>query len=191
MRYLFILFFLALASVSRAQNDLQDIRTTDITQLSSFDGHQFAFAGLHLGMTKQEAIDQLTKLKEFTWEFDGSNTKSQDPASTSEMRIYVNQVDDAHSEKKLELLYLIWDPGSLNLKSIVFFNDAAPMFKGNTQKLFTAQALQPKSPLLKFLKSNPVKETSYTTTWTYTAEHFALISVPNGAKPIVRFKLVE
>ena len=171
-----LIFLMALCSMAAfAQEPVYDMTKTDITKLENFDAAQVNFMGLHIGMSKQEALDVLNSMTQLTWVYDDFNTKSKDPKSTDEMRIYVNRIDDAQSEKKQELLYLTWNPGSTELNRLVFYKDAASLMKGDTKNLFSMEALKAGTPLTSFLHGYPVKKEGITTTYSYTNQHFATI----------------
>ncbi len=192
MRFAFLIALTMMFTTLQAQTGLTEITKTDITKLSAFDGRNISFFGLHAGMSKQEAMDLLRAQPRLVWEYDDFNTRSKDPNSTDEMRIYVNMIDDTHGEKKLELAYIIWSPGTLQMTSMVIFEDAARFMQGDTKKLFTLGALKPGNSFTGFLKSTPVKKTGVTITYTYEAEHFAFIHfTPSGEPAVVRIKFLN
>ena len=191
VRYFFTMLLATVFTGALAQTERIDLQKTDITILKSFDGKKAVFYGFHLGMSKKEAIDQLNSLQQFTWKFDAFNTRSESPSSTEEMRIYVNGKDPSGNGESTELFYLIWNTGSTELKNMVFFDEAAALMTGDTRKLFTTAALEPGSPLLRFLKSTPVYKEGITQTYSYLPEHFTLITFKNTAGDVkVRFKLI-
>lgn len=175
MKFGLTLILSFLFSAIFAQTPVQDLVTTDITKLSDFDGNKISFFGLKKEMTRQEAIDKLNSLKQFVWEYDLFNTKSENPNTTGETRIYVNLIDDNNREEKLSLLYLIWDEGAVGMSSIVFYKDAGRYMTGENKKLFTPEALIPGNPLTRFLRGTPKKTEGITTNWAYPDQHFIFI----------------
>ncbi|MBL0334078.1 MAG: hypothetical protein IPP73_01720 [Chitinophagaceae bacterium] len=192
MRFAFLIALTMMVTTLQAQTGLTEITKTDITKLASFDGRKISFFGLHAGMTKQEAMDLLRAQPKLVWEYDDFNTRSKDPKSTDEMRIYVNMIDDTNGEKKLELAYIVWSPGTLQMTSMVIYNDAARFMQGDTKKLFTLAALKPGNSFTGFLKSSPVKKAGIATTYTYETEHFAFIHYsPSGEEGKVYVKFLN
>lgn len=192
MRFAFLIALTMLVTTLQAQTGLTEITKTDITKLSAFDGRKISFFGLHAGMTKKEAMDLLRAQPKLVWEYDDFNTRSKDPNSTEEMRIYVNMIDDTRGEKKMELAYIVWSPGTLQMTSMVIFNDAIPLVQGDTKKLFTLAALKTGNSFTGFLKSTPVKKDGIATTYLYEPEHFAFIHfVPSGEPAVVRIKFLN
>lgn len=192
MRFTFLIALAMIVTNLQAQTGLTEITKTDITKLTSFDGRKISFFGFHAGMSKKEAQDLLKAQPKLIAEYDDFNTKSKDPNSTEEMRIYVNMIDDAHGEQKMELAYLVWSPGTLQMTSMVIFNDAVPLVQGDTKKLFTTQALKPGNSFTGFLKSTPVKKDGVAITYVYDAEHFAFIRFePSKDEVVVRIKFLN
>ena len=87
-------------------------------------------------MTKTEALDYLKQQTEFEWGFDEVDNKSEDPTSAAQMDIYVNEIVDG---KKVDVLFLIWKKGSLQLNSIVFYPPVSKYLAGEAKKLLTTE----------------------------------------------------
>jgi hypothetical protein len=162
---------------------------TDITTLSDFDGANATFKGFYLGMSKKDAIAQLDRLENLTWRFDDWNTKSKDPLSNAQMRIYVRLKDPIGNDDP-EVLYLLWEKGSTAMSSLVFYKAASPMLAGNTSRLFSVDALDPACTCRQFLKGNPKESVDDIgiRTYSFKLQHFELISMGSDEKT-VWFKL--
>ena len=197
-----ILLFIALsiANVSFAQQSNTSIFSapkveltkTDITKLTYFDGASASIYGLSVGMSKRNALEVLKTLTQFDWSFDEYNTKSKDPDTYDDMRIYVN-LKNPSAEQDGSVLYLTWSAISLQLRTIVVYADAQPFFKGNVEKLFTTEAINDPAKAAPFLKTKrEVKDDGYTKDYLYSDQHFAFIYYINTEnKPKVWFKLTQ
>ena|SRR5438067_1526371 len=193
MKTLLCILLLAISATTYGQQPGApiDMAATDITAMPDFDGAKVFFRGLRLGMSKAEAIQKLKSFQDFTWYFDSYNTKSESPASKAQMRIYVKLKDKTGVDDP-DVLYLQWLDGKPGMDALVFYHALIPGLKGGTVKLFTTDALDASSDCRKFLRGEPVKETDNIgiTTYTFPAQHFQLISMPDGGKEMVWFKFV-
>lgn len=136
-----------------------DITQKDFTQITNFNANNASFKGFKLNMSKAEALENLKQQTAFSWEYDEYNTKSKDPLSNAEMRIYVSDFVDG---KPVDLLYLIWDEGSANLSGISFYEACSKYLIGNAKNLFTNEATNVSSPCLNFTTGQPVVASSST-----------------------------
>ena len=153
-----------------------ELNKTDITTLSNFDGNKASFFGLKKGMTKAEAVKTLNALRQFTWKYDQWNTKSEDVNSLTETRIYVSLAEKSGDDDPT-VMYLLWDNNKKGMTGLVIYEAAIPYVIGNTQKLFTTEAISGEATFNGFLKTKPVIiDETYTMSYSYPAQHFAFTS---------------
>ena len=187
-----VLILMNLSFCITAQNTSIDLTKTDITILKNFDGTNASFMDLKVGLSKADAIKKLKELTQFYWQFEEFNTKSEKPDSKEEMRIYV-YTKNASGEKDKSILYLIWDKGTLNMTSIVFFGDIATYLKGNTTKLFTKEALEKNALCRSFLNTSftEVTDDIGITEINYPKQHTTLLNMVYDGETTVWFKFFK
>ena len=183
MKIIFSLLLLAVATTARAQQNMPmpDMAKTDITAMQDFDGANVCFRGLHLGMSKEKAIQKLDSFNDFTWDIDAYNTKSVDPANNAHMRIYVHLKNKAGVDDPT-VLYLQWEEGKQGMHAMVFYKAVAISLAGRTAMLFTDKALDASCVCRKFLRGEPVKTTDNigVNLYAFPLQHFYLISMSSG-----------
>ena len=195
MRTYLCLLLLAFATTSHGQYNTAwpDMAKTDITTLKDFDGAHVSFRGLHLGMSKEQAIAKLNSFKDFTWKIDAYNTKSSSPTSNAQMRIYAH-LKDTRGVDDPAVLYLQWEEGKPGMYALVFYEAVAPSLTGNTKKLFTSAALEATCDCRQFLHGEPEKKTDNLgiKLYAFPEQHFQLISMSSfGSGEDVWFKFIQ
>jgi hypothetical protein len=150
------LFLLLLPVFLFAQTAKTEITKSDITLIKNFSGDKVSVFGVYLGMNKVAAKKALQERTDILFDVDLFNSRSDDPAKNTELRLYVYEKNDA-GEKGESLAYIMWDEGAAGITQITVFKNLLGWVKGNTENLFKEYVSNANSSFMKKLLGKPSK----------------------------------
>ncbi|ANO35577.1 hypothetical protein A6E01_20405 (plasmid) [Vibrio breoganii] len=136
--YLKALTLLAIAITFSGPTFALELTKDNPSTLTGTNSSDYTIAGLKLGMTHQQAWDTLDQ--------NDSLVGIKDTANPSRIWVYTPDKDGNHGHSAL---YLVWEPGNANMKSITVFQDYRSHITPNLRRLLSFEAIDNNSAFKK------------------------------------------
>ena len=141
-----IITLLALVASGCGQNGDVDLTTASASEFAKAKSTNMTIEGFRLGMSRQEAEQNLAKSPSIIGEQDEHNPT----------RLYVFG-KNPNGSKGDSLLYLIWEPGQERLSTITVFGDYRARLSADLRPLLTFEVLSDSSEVRKKLLGYPTR----------------------------------